>query len=459
MTFRSDNRSDLAKVTTPSLVLQCRHDVIAPVSVGEYVAASLPMSELVMLDATGHCPNLSAPDATASAIALTSAPSGPEAPGADAALDAFLGALAADDPELLYDRAPCGYLTTTADGLITKANQTFLDLTGHGRDDLVGRRRFVDLLTAGGRIYHETHYVPLLAMHGSAREIALDLVGADGRRLPVLVNSVLDRDPSGRPAVVRTAVFDATQRREYERELVAARDRAEQSELRARVLARTLQQSFLPPTDPRIPALDLAAVYRPAGDGSEIGGDFYDVFEVSANDWCVVVGDVCGKGVEAAVVTSLARHTVRAVSVHRDEPSHALVALNEVLLHHETDRFCTMVVIRLRGGSGVWTVTVSSGGHPLPLLKRPGEALATLGRPGSLVGVLESPSFADTTVALAPGDLIVAYTDGVPEARERQRLLRRPSPPLLRRGATRTGLGPRRRAPRGRHAVPGTRRP
>jgi phosphoserine phosphatase RsbU/P len=133
------------------------------------------------------------------------------------ALDAFLGALADDDPEQLYDRAPCGYLSTAPDGLILKVNQTFLGLTGYARGDLVGHRRFVDLLTVGGRIYHETHYAPMLQMQGTAREIALDLVCGDGRRLPVLVNSVLEYDEAGAPRVVRTAIFDATHRREYER--------------------------------------------------------------------------------------------------------------------------------------------------------------------------------------------------------------------------------------------------
>jgi phosphoserine phosphatase RsbU/P len=335
------------------------------------------------------------------------------------ALEAFLGALAGDDPERLYDRAPCGYLTTTSDGLIAKVNQTFLTLTGYEQGDLVGRRRFVDLLTAGGRIYHETHYAPMLQMQGMAREIALDLVCADGRRLPVLVNSVLERDSSGIPMVIRTAVFDASQRREYERELLRAKQRAEVSEARAKTLAQTLQQSFLPPAHPHIPGLDLAGAYRPAGDGAEIGGDFYDVFEVSPSDWCVVIGDVCGKGVEAAVVTALARHTIRAAAVRQPQPSGSLSTLNEVLLHHDTERFCTLTVLRLRHQAGSWTATVSCGGHPLPFLIRPPRPPVTFGRMGSLVGVLEAPGFSDTTIELQLGDVIVMYTDGVTEARSK----------------------------------------
>ena len=112
----------------------------------------------------------------------------------------------------------------------------------------------------------------MLQMHGTAREIALDVVCADGRRLPVLVNSVLEHDVSGTPTVVRTAVFDASQRRAYERELLRTKERAEESEVHARKLAQTLQQSFIPPTHPHIPGLELAAAYRPAGDGSRDRG-------------------------------------------------------------------------------------------------------------------------------------------------------------------------------------------
>src|SRR5688572_33178999 len=109
---------------------------------------------------------------------------------AEDALKAFYGALI-NDAEELYDRAPCGYLTTAPDGTIVKVNQTFLAWTGYRRDELVGRRCLSDLLTPGGRIYHETHYSPMLQMQGSVREIALEIVTAEGKRIPALINSVL----------------------------------------------------------------------------------------------------------------------------------------------------------------------------------------------------------------------------------------------------------------------------
>ncbi len=141
-----------------------------------------------------------------------------------------------EDPGELYEHAPCGYLTCLPDGTIVKVNETFLGWTGYERAELVGRRRFRDLLTSGGQIYHETHYAPLLTMQDDVHEIALDVVRKDGRRLPTLVNSVLGRDAAGQPRVIRTTVFNATERRGYERELLQARRAAEASEKRVRVL-------------------------------------------------------------------------------------------------------------------------------------------------------------------------------------------------------------------------------
>jgi PAS domain S-box-containing protein len=134
-----------------------------------------------------------------------------------------------ENAEDLYDNAPCGYLSALPGGLIVKVNQTFLTWTGHRREDLVGRKRFQDLLTAGGRIFHETHYAPLLRMQGEVREIAVEVVCADGRRLPVLINSVLKKDEAGAPLLSRTTIFNATDRKEYERELLRERQRAEQA--------------------------------------------------------------------------------------------------------------------------------------------------------------------------------------------------------------------------------------
>jgi sigma-B regulation protein RsbU (phosphoserine phosphatase) len=335
-------------------------------------------------------------------------------------LSDFHDALLIDDLRALYDSAPCGYVSTLPDGTIAKANQTFLTLTGYSSDQLIGRKTFAALLSPGGRLYHETHYSPMLRLHGSVHEIALDIVRADGARIPVLVNSVLDRDAAGAPLVIRTAVFDASERRHYERELVWAKERAEASETHARTLVTALQQTLIPPDAPHIDGLEVAAAYRPARDGTEVGGDFYDIFQIGVADWAIVIGDVCGKGLEAAVVTAVARHTLRAAAVTSSDPSRWLAGLNDVLLRRQDGRFCTVAIVRLRRRDGDWHATITCGGHPLPLLVRNGVA-RNIGQLGTVVGVLESPDFHDLELALRTGDLLVLYTDGVTEGRAKDR--------------------------------------
>ena len=308
-----------------------------------------------------------------------------------------------DSAEDLYENAPCGYLSMLPGGLIVKVNGTFLRWTGYSREELVGRCRFQDLLTAGGRIFHETHYAPLPHLQDSVREIAVDLVRADGSRLP---------------ALVRTTVFDATDRREYERELVRARRAAEESEARARLLARTLQESLIPPALPAVPGLDLAAVYRPAGHGDEVGGDFYDVFEIGRGNWAVVIGDVLGKGAGAAVVTALARYTIRAATMRTRRPKVGLAQVNAALRRQQPDHFCSMLCARVhRGAGGRTRLVMASGGHPLPLRVTADGSVSVLGRPGTLLGILDSPRLYGTTTDLAAGDVVLLYTDGVTEGR------------------------------------------
>jgi phosphoserine phosphatase RsbU/P len=322
-----------------------------------------------------------------------------------------------ESAEKVVDRVPCGLVSTTPDGLVVKVNQTFLDWTGYRREELVGQRRFTSLLTGGGRIYHDTHVAPMLRLQGQVREMALDLVTADGGRLPVLVNAALERDAAGEPALTRIVVVDATERREYERELLRAKRRAEESELRARALAHTLQQTLMPPVPPAIPGLELHALYRPAGTGEEVGGDFYDVFEIGEDDWVVTLGDVCGKGVDAAVVTALVRHTLRALAVRTASPAQVLYTLDEVLQHHPSDKFCTIALMRLRRSEEGWLSSISLGGHPHPLKLSPSGRVEDVATPGSLVGAFANPSFADSELALLPGSGLLLYTDGVTEAR------------------------------------------
>ncbi|WP_435742639.1 SpoIIE family protein phosphatase [Nocardioides sp. SYSU DS0663] len=329
------------------------------------------------------------------------------------------GGLTADGPararaDDLLDRAPCGLLSTSADGTVQWANATFLRWTRRPVEHVVGRR-LADLLTPGGKIFHETHYAPMLRMQGSVHEIALDLDCGDGARLPVLLNATVDDgSPEGSVSV---AVFDASERRRYEQDLLRARDEARAAEDRARALARTLQETLLPPVPPQLHGLRVAAAYRPAGDGTEVGGDFYDVFSTGPDEHVVVLGDVSGKGVEAAVVTSLVRNTVRALAVLHHRPSDVLRELNEVVRTHETERFCTIVLLRLRRADrGAWQVTIGTGGHPPPIVLRP-TGPVELDAWGPLVGILGGREYDEADLRLLPGEALVVYTDGVTEAR------------------------------------------
>ncbi|MEO5983331.1 MAG: SpoIIE family protein phosphatase [Pedococcus sp.] len=330
-------------------------------------------------------------------------------------LDGFHQALLEDDPAALYDSAPCGYLTTTPDGLVAKANATFLTIAGLSAEELMGRRTFVSLLTPGGRIYYETHLGPMLQANGRISGVALELVTREGARLPVLVNAVMERDEGGRARRIRLAVFDATERRAYERELMRAKQAAEELQDKATALARTLQQVLMPPQLPDIPGLELAAAFRPAHDGAEIGGDFYDIFPTPDGGWLLAIGDVCGKGAEAAVVTSLVRHALR-LMVADDRLDVVMPTLNETLLRH-SERFATVLLIHLQRETSGWAATVCSAGHPLPLLVRDGRPAESHGSPGSLVGAADQASFTQTRTTLNEGDALLLFTDGIPDGR------------------------------------------
>ena len=257
----------------------------------------------------------------------------------------------------------------------------------------------------------------MLLMQGMLREIAVQVIDASGSRLPVLMNALLKRDDDGQPLVIRTVVFDASERLAYERELMAARRRAEESEARARVLAETLQRSFLPPDLVPVPGLDLGGAYRPAGDGSEVGGDFYDVFRTGRETWGIVLGDVCGKGASAAVVTALARYTVRAEALPAEVGAEELV-LHRALLTYYPDTFCTALYLLLDQVPEGHRLTMATGGHPLPLCRRADGTIEALGRPGSFLGMEEAASISEFTAVLSPGDMVVLYTDGVTEAHQ-----------------------------------------
>ena len=187
--------------------------------------------------------------------------------------------------------------------------------------------------------------------------------------------------------------------------------------------ARVLQTSLLPQQLPDIPGFELATRFHPAGEGTLVGGDFYDVFATGPQSWAVVVGDVCGKGAEAAAVTALARYTLRALASEPLSPAAALRGLNDAMLRQQHDqRFVTMVYATLELDGERPRVCIGCAGHPAPLLARAGEHPVPLRATGTLLGIVEQVSFEVEEVELDPGDALVFYSDGVTEA-SRPRML------------------------------------
>jgi PAS domain S-box-containing protein len=183
-------------------------------------------------------------------------------------------------------------------------------------------------------------------------------------------------------------------------------------------IAHTLQVKLLPERLPEIPGALMAARYRAAGELNEVGGDFYDVFRRSPTESVLVVGDVSGKGAEAAAVTALARYTLRAAALEEGPPSSALRRLNTAMVYDDSSQFATVVVAYLApagGGQGI-DARVSLAGHPAPAVVRRDGSVEMVGRFGTVAGLRADIAVYDVDVHLEPGDLLLLYTDGVTEA-------------------------------------------
>jgi PAS domain S-box-containing protein len=172
-------------------------------------------------------------------------------------------------------------------------------------------------------------------------------------------------------------------------------------------VARTLQSSLLPEALPRVPGWEIAALYRPAGHESEVGGDFYDFWEVGG-DWLMMIGDVTGKGVGAATVTSLVRHTAWAAADFDSRPAQILARIDAALKRRPSLSVCTALCVRISMGRG----TLASGGHPL-VLRLSEQGVSEIGQHGTLLGAFSKVDWPEMPFELQPGETLVAITDGV----------------------------------------------
>jgi PAS domain S-box-containing protein len=258
-------------------------------------------------------------------------------------------------------------------------------------------------------------------MQGGAGQVAATPAGLGTAR-----SVIVPLRARGRAHGVLVAGFDDLGHAEDEEALALFADLARRAALaldNARLyeerdhVARTLQRSLVPGALPDVPGVELAGRYVAAGEGNEVGGDFYDCFATGSGDWALVIGDVCGKGAEAATLTALARYTLRAAAQHTRRPQAVLLELNEALLRQQLGyRFCTVLYASLKPREGRVEVRLATGGHPLPWVLHASGEVETAGSPGSLLGILEDPDISEHAFELGPGDALVLVTDGVTEA-------------------------------------------
>jgi PAS domain S-box-containing protein len=318
---------------------------------------------------------------------------------------------ASETTEELLDDAPCGYVSTRLDGTIIRVNRTLEAWTGIGREKLLAGMRFQDLLPPGNRIYYETHCAPLLHMQGSVREIAIEINRADGSRLPALINSVLSPPGTGGARVIRTVIFDATDRRRYEDELLQARRREHD-------IAAQLQRGLLSGEPPTSARLRLGLAYSPAVRGLQVGGDWYDAFWVIDDEVVgLVVGDVVGHGIAAATTMGQLRSAVRALASTGLSPGETLRALDAYARRHQVGRMSTVVYAQLSLATA--SVRFACAGHPPPLIV-PGASAPYFAWEGRSLplGVFDASDRDEADCSLEPGSTVLLYTDGLIESRD-----------------------------------------
>ena len=181
-------------------------------------------------------------------------------------------------------------------------------------------------------------------------------------------------------------------------------------------VARTLQRSLIPAALPAIPGLELASCFRPVGADNEVGGDFYDAFGDRTSCW-LVVGDVCGKGAEAAALTGFLRHTTLALAREGMSPGRILSKVNRAMLDEDFDgRFATAILAHLQLLETQVEVTIAVAGHPAALIVRAGGEVEECGGRGTLLGVFPDPVIQEVSTILKPHDTLALYTDGLLEA-------------------------------------------
>jgi Stage II sporulation protein E (SpoIIE)/GAF domain len=254
-----------------------------------------------------------------------------------------------------------------------------------------------------------------LIAEAGCRSSATFAMVARGRRLGTMSFFRADRYESGELAILEDLTGRAALAFDNAR-LYAERDQ----------VAHTLRRSLMPAALPAIPGLELASYFRPMGAGNEVGGDFYDVFG-DRESWWLVLGDVCGKGAEAAALTAFLRHTCVAYAREGLGPATTLARVNQAMLEQDFEgRFATAVLAHLGLRDSEVLVTLATAGHPAALLARADGRAEEFGERGTLLGVFHDPTIRDASTILRPGDALTLYTDGLTDVAAPARMLLAP---------------------------------
>ncbi|MFP5327814.1 MAG: PP2C family protein-serine/threonine phosphatase, partial [Acidimicrobiia bacterium] len=241
---------------------------------------------------------------------------------------------------------------------------------------------------------------------GNSHVAEYRLIDVDGKVHWVRDQLSVERDERGEAVLLRGVMVDMTEQHEREEAL--------------REFARTLQASLLPPQEPSVPGLDVAARYRPAERvAGTVGGDFYDLFPLGEGITGAVIGDVCGKGIEAASLTALARYTLRSAATHAADPAAILAEVNHILLNESSlaERFATVILAIIDASVRPAIATFGVAGHVRPLVLRESGQVEVLRAEGLPLGLFEDAYYESSTATLSRSDTLVLVTDGVTEAR------------------------------------------
>jgi PAS domain S-box-containing protein len=270
-------------------------------------------------------------------------------------------------------------------------------------------RIFTDIQPEALAAYaHSSEHLELLSAIGVTAVIIVPIIGATGALGAITLASS--------ESMRRLTAADLGVAERLGRRAGTAVENARLYTERTRI-AHTLQRALLPESLPEVPRAEIEARYCAAGELNEVGGDFYDVFEHGGDSWMLVIGDVCGKGSRAAGVTALARHTLRAASMGGQSATEMLGTLHRALLRQPPGAdLCTACLVTVAPESERLRLTVTLAGHPPPMLIDAHGAARQIGRPGTLLGVLDPIEVAECAEELCPGETLLLYTDGIPEA-------------------------------------------